>query len=165
MKLFLVSCAVLAAAVVVAGQTPKYGVKVETEKNVDYAKFKTYSWTQGQPSADKTIEGQIMAAVDKELGGLGMTKASSGSGDVLVATYSVTRTDVNLKAKPDAKGLQPEISVGTLMVALLEPESRKRLLRLRIDKSIDGIERSQAEGVINTAVAELFQQYPTRTKK
>jgi hypothetical protein len=106
-----------------------------------------------------------MKAVDGELAGLGMTKASSGSGDTLVAYYSVTRTDVNLKAKPDAKGLQPEISVGTLMVALLEPGSRKRLLRLRIDKPIDGVERSQAEAVINGAVGEMFQRYPTRAKK
>jgi hypothetical protein len=51
------------------------------------------------------------------------------------------------------------------MVALLEPASRKRLLRLRVDKPINGVERSQAEVVINEAVTELFQQYPTRTKK
>lgn len=164
MKSFLVCCAVLAAAAIAAAQTPKYGVKVESEKGVDYTKFKTYSWTQGQPSPDKTIEGQIVTAVDRELAGLGMTKATSGAGDVLVAYYSVTRTDVNLKAKPDAKGLQPEISVGTLMVALLDPPSRKRLLRLRVDKPINGVERSQAEGVISAAVAEMFQLYPTRKK-
>jgi hypothetical protein len=164
MKSFILSFAVLFAfAVALTGQ--KYGAKAETEKGVDYAKFKTYSWTTGQPSPDKTIEGQIVAAVDREFASLGMTKATSGSGDVQVAYYSVTRTDVNLKAKPDAKGLQPEISVGTLMVALLEPASRKRLLRLRVDKPINGVERSQAEVVINEAVTELFQQYPTRTKK
>jgi hypothetical protein len=50
-------------------------------------------------------------------------------------------------------------------VALLEPASRKRLLRLRIDKPIDGVERSQSESVINAAVTELFEQYPTRAKK
>jgi uncharacterized protein DUF4136 len=164
MKSFVVCCAVLALAAGAAAQTPKYGVKVEAEKNVDYAKFKTYTWTQGQPSPDKAIDSQIMAAVDRELAGLGMTKATSGAGDIEVAYYSVTRTDVNLKAKPDAKGLQPEISVGTLMVALLEPGSRKRLLRLRVDKSIDGVERAQSERVINAAVTEMFEQYPTRTK-
>ena len=41
-------------------------VKVETEKGVDYAKFRTYSWTAGQPSADKAIDGQIIAAVDRD---------------------------------------------------------------------------------------------------
>jgi len=164
MKSFFVCGAVLAFAAVVSAQMPKYGVKVETEKGVDYAKFRTYSWTAGQPSADKAIDGQIVAAVDRELSGLGMSKATSGPGDVQVAYYSVTRTDVNLKAKPDAKGLQPEISVGTLMVALLEPASRKRLLRIRVDKSIDGVERSQSEKVINAAVTEMFEQYPTRAK-
>src|SRR5262245_18815175 len=164
MKSFFVCCAVLAVTTAVSAQT-KYGVKVETEKGVDYTRFRTYSWTAGQPSADKTIDGQIISAVDRELAGLGMSKAASGPGDVQVAYYAVTRTEVNLKAKPDARGLQPEISVGTLMVALLEPSSRKRLLRLRVDKSIDGVERSQSENVINAAVTEMFEQYPTRKKK
>jgi hypothetical protein len=164
MKSFFVCCAVLACAAGAAAQMPKYGARAETEKGVDYAKFRTYSWTAGQPSPDRAIEEQIVAAVDRELMALGLGKATSGPGDVLVASYSVTRTDVNLKAKPDAKGLQPEISVGTLMVALLEPASRKRLLRLRVDKPIDGVERSKAEAVINSAVAEMFQLYPTRKK-
>jgi hypothetical protein len=99
MKSLLVCCAVLAAAAIAAAQTPKHGVKVESEKGVDYTKFKTYSWTQGQPSPDKTIEGQIVTAVDRELAGLGMTKATLGSGDVLVAYYSVTRTDGTREAR------------------------------------------------------------------
>ena len=63
-----------------AGQTPKYGVTVKAEKNVDFAKFKTYSWTTGQPSADKTIDARVIAAVDRELGALGLTKARKRAG-------------------------------------------------------------------------------------
>jgi Domain of unknown function (DUF4136) len=155
-------CVIAAAAV--HGQMPKYGVTVNAEKNVDFAKFTTYSWTQGQPSASKTIDAQVVAAVDRELGALGMTKAASGTGDVLAAYYSLSRTDVDLKAKADSAGLRPQYSVGTLMVALLEPGSRRRLLRMRIDQPID-TEPAKLEAAINTAVAALFAKYPTRAHK
>ena len=165
MKSFVLGCALFSVVVAaVSAQMPKYGVTVEAEKGVDFSKFKTYSWTQGQPSPLKTIDAQITGAVDRELAALGMSKAASGPGDVLVAYYSVSRTDVDLKARPDAKGLQPQYSVGTLMVALLEPKSRNRLLRLRADKPIDG-DTGKLEPVINSAVAEMFTQYPTRRQK
>jgi hypothetical protein len=153
----------LAAVAAVSGQTPKYGVTVNAEK-VDFAKFKTYSWTKGQPSPVKEIDATVTAAVDRELAALGMTKAASGPGDVLVAYYSLSRTDVDVKAKPDATGSRPQYSVGTLMVALLDPSTRKRLLRLRIDQPIE-TESGKLEASINQAVTALFAEYPTRKKK
>ena len=90
-----------------------------------------------------------------------MTKATSGTGDVLVAYYSLSRTGVATDGKPDEKGVRPQFPVGTLMVALLEPGTYRRLLRMRIDKPIDAApERFEAE--VNAAVAELFTKYPTR---
>ena len=158
----IVVCVSLASGM--AAQMPKYGVTVMPEKNVDYAAFKTYSWTAGQPSADKTIDAQIVAAVDRELGALGLIKAASGPGDVLATYYSLSRTDVNLKAKPDASGALPRYWVGTLVVGLLEPDSRRRLLRLRIDQPIE-VDRSKLEATINDAVAAMFAKYPTRRGK
>src|SRR5580765_7848810 len=131
-----VVCAALAAAPA-AAQMPKYGVTVEADKNLDYTVFKTYSWTEGHPSSDKGIDARVIAAVDRELSALGMTKATSGPGDVLATYYSLSRTDVDTKAKADSKGVRPEQSVGTLVVALLDPADRRRLLRLRVDKPID----------------------------
>jgi Domain of unknown function (DUF4136) len=153
----------VAAAVAVSTQGPKYGVTVNAEK-VDFAKYKTYSWTKGQPSPVKEIDTTITSAVDRELAALGMTKAASGTGDVLIAYYSLSRTDVDVKAKPDASGARPQYSVGTLMVALLEPASRKRVLRLRIDQPIE-TEPSKMDASINQAVTALFAEYPTRKKK
>src|SRR5262245_177906 len=100
MKRFIAGFALcLALAPVASPQSTKYGVTVTAEKNVDYAAFKTYSWVQGQPSPVKAIDAHIVAAVDRELAGLGWAKATSGRGDVLVTYDSLTRTDVDLKAK------------------------------------------------------------------
>ena len=164
MKRLIVSCVLAAAGATLAAQMPKYGVTVTAEKNVDFAAFRTYSWTSSQPSPSRAIDGQIIAAVDRELSALGMTKTTSEPGDVLVTYFSLSRTDVDLTAKADAQGLLPDYSVGTLVVAFLEPENRRRLLRLRIDRPIE-IEAAKLEGAINSAVAEMFAKYPTRRKK
>ena len=50
------------------------------------------------------------------------------------------------------------------MVALLEPESRRRLLRLRMDTPLDTAP-DKLEAEINSGVAAMFQKYPTRQKK
>lgn len=166
-KSLIVSGILIAAlAAPLAGQiTQKYGVTVTPEKNVDYSKWVTYSWTRGQPSSVKAIDAQIVSAVDKELAGLGMSPAKSGSGDVLVSYGSLARTDVDVKAKPNEKGLKPEYPVGTLVVVFLDPSSRRRLLQMRTDKPIDSTEPAQITAAINSAVAEMFQSYPTRKKR
>jgi hypothetical protein len=163
MKSIVATCVVLlVVAAGVAAQKPKYGVTVTAEKNVDFAKFKSYSWTRGQPSLNKKIDAQIVTAVDRELNALGLTKAKTGPGDVLAAYYALTRTDIDPRAKSDdAKGNQPEYQVGTLSVALLDPGSRKELLRLRMDKPIEGAKIDEA---IDSAVTELFASYPTRKR-
>ena len=164
MKPFLISCVLCLAAVgVLAGQMPTYGVTVEAEKNVDFAKFKTYTWTGGQPSPIKAIDTQVIAAVDAELKTLGMTKATSGTGDVLVTYYSLSRTDVDLKGKPDAQGVRPQYAVGTLAVALLDTGSRRQLLRMRADRPIES-DTTKLDASIKAAVADMFAKYPTVKK-
>jgi hypothetical protein len=153
----------LAVTAAAKGQMPKYGVTVTADKTVDFAAFKTYSWTAGQPSAVKAIDSQVVAAVDRELSTLGMTKATSGPVDVLATYYSLNRTDVNVKAKPDSQGQRPQYWVGTLVVALLNPADRHRLLRLRVDQPIE-IEPAKLEAAIDNAVAAMFARFPTRRK-
>ena len=97
---------------------------------------------------------------DRELKALGLSKAEPGPGDVLVSYYALRRTDVGMKPKSET-GAPAQTAVGTLSVVLLDPKSKKELLQMRLDKPID-TDPAQAEAVINTAVTELFEKYPTR---
>ena len=141
----------------VIGQQPKYGVTVNVAKTAELAKAKTYSWTATQPSFDKTVDAQITAAVDRELTALGFTKVTSGKSDVLATYTSQRRTDAELK-KTGAR----EFPVGVLIVELRDPATSQPLFRVRIDKPLD-VERDRLEPVINAAVTEMFEKYPTRT--
>ena len=165
MKTMLVLCVVLlVVAAAPVAQKPKYGVTVTTEKGVDYSKFKTYSWTRGQPALNKSVDASIVAAVDREMKALGLAKATTGTGDVLATYYSLSRTDIDPTAKTDDKGNPSEYQVGSLTVAFLDPADRRSLLRLRIDTPI-GSDRATLDSAIDAAVTDMFASYPTRKRK
>jgi hypothetical protein len=154
----LVSIAVSAAS---AGYTPKYRVKVQADKHTDFSKVRTYSWMGGHPASIAALDAAIVAAIERELSALGMRRVPSGGGDVVVTYASVTRTDVNTKAKPISKDYRPEYDVGTLVVSLLDPASLRPLLQLRVDRPVD---RAELDATIGGTIQELFTYFPTRRK-
>lgn len=150
----LVSIAVTAAA----GYTPKYRVKVQADKHTNFSTVRTYSWMDSHPASIPAIDAQIVSAIQRELGALGLTKVPLGAGDVVATYASITRTDVNTKSKPIAKDYRQEYTVATLVVSLLEPETLKPLLELRADRPI-------ASATLDTSaesVEQLFRYFPTR---
>ena len=155
----LVSIAVTAAS---TGYTPKYKVKVQASKEIDFSKLRTYSWMAGHPASIEAIDAEIVTAIERELGALGMTQVMPGDPTDVVVTYaSVMRTDVNVKGKPAAGGARPEYAVSTLVVSLLDPESLRPLLQLRVDRPV---QPSGLEAAIVRTIQDMFTHYPTRRK-
>lgn len=154
----LVSIAVTAAS---AGYTPKYRVKVQSDKHTDFSTLRTYSWMGGHPASIAAIDEEIVTAIEYELSALGLQQVPSGTEDVVVTYASVTRTDVNTKAKPIAKDYRPEYAVGTLIVSLLDPDSLRPLLQLRTDKPVDPAGLS---ATVSATIKEMFSYFPTRRR-
>jgi hypothetical protein len=165
MKRAIAVCLLLGLmAAPVAAQTPKYGVTVKADDTADFTKFRSYVWEAGWESFDKTVHKQIVAAVDRELAGLGFEKKTSGPADVLLTYATVQRTDADLKAKPTREGELPQHAVGSLVVLVLEPGTRKEFFRARGDQPIE-TEPAKLQAVIDAMVTEMFAKYPTRTRK
>lgn len=165
MKRFAVLC-VLAGVVAppIAAQSTKYGVTVKAADNTDFSKFKTYTWEHGWQTYDKAVNEQIITSIDRELAGVGLTRRESGTADVIVTYASLWRIDVDLNAKSTtADGKLPQYDVGTLVVLLLEPGSRKELFRGRVDQPIE-VETNKVKAVVDAAVKDMFAKYPTRRK-
>ena len=164
MKFFsvgLVLCVAAAVAAPLAQQ--KYGVTVVLEKKVDFAKLKSYSWDNVQPAATRSVDDQIVAAIDKELKALGMTKVTSGPGRRSGHVHGGPPHGRGPASRTHrVRGIQ-QYAVGTLSVILINPPAKERILELRLDKPID-TDASRAEATINAAVAELFTKYPTKKK-
>jgi hypothetical protein len=130
---------VLCAVVAASAAAQAADVRVTADKKADFSRFKTYSWTESQPAHARATDQAIVAAIDRELSGLGLTKAADGD---VVVTYSL---------------LPDEIAVG-----MLDAKSRKRLLQLRTDTTLAG---SGSQVDVNRVVSALFEHYPTRMSR
>ncbi len=166
MKIAVAACLLLVVlAAPVAAQT--YGVTVTADKATDFTRFKTYSWDGGGwPALNEAVRTQIVAAVDRELAALGLQKKDAGPADVVVTYATVRRTDVDLtsKAAQDNKAGGNRHEVGTLVVIMMEPATRKQIFRARGDKPIEP-DAEKIKPVVDGTVAEMFAKYPTRVKK
>jgi len=153
---------VLAAAAAVAGQATKYRVTTKVDKQTDFARLKTYAWEPGWQAYEPAIHDHIVAAVERELAALGLTKAPEGACDVTVVYATLRRTDVDLKSKArTAEGLRPTFPVATLVVLIREPSTHKELFRARVDTPID-LAPEKVNATIDDRVAQMFARYPTR---
>ena len=82
---------------------------------------------------------------------------------MLVTYGALRRTNVDVHGKADRRsGAYPEYAVGTLIVLLLEPSSRRELFRARVEMPVD-MEQPQLEEQIDMIVHRVFTHYPTRT--
>ncbi len=165
MKILVATCLLLSVVAVSVAAQP-YGVTVTADKATDFTKFKTYTWDSFQPAIVEAVHTRIVAAVDRELAALGLQKKDAGPSDVLVTYATVVRTDVDLTSKAarnkNAGGDRQEI--GTLLVMMIEPGTRKQIFRARGDKPIE-LEVENVKSVVDGIVAEMFAKYPTRLKK
>jgi len=161
-RLAFVALVLVAFALPALGQT-KYGATVIADKATDFKKIKTYVWQPGWNANDKKVDAQIIAAIDKELKTLGLEKKASGPSDVILKYAALRRIDFDVAVKTDDSPRR-QYDVGSLVLLMLDPASGKELLRARVDRPIT-LDPAQAEAIINTAVTELFAQYPTRAVK
>ncbi len=161
MKRFVSVALCLTFAAAVSAQMPKYGVTVVVDDKADFAKFKTYTWEHGWQAYDNGVHEAIVAGVDRELAGVGLTKNASAPADLLVTYASLRRIDVDLKSKPTtSEGTRRQYDVGTLVVLLLDPGTRKELMRGRVDQPIEAADAGKVKGVVDAALKEMFAKYP-----
>jgi hypothetical protein len=164
-RLAIVCLALVAFALPLAGQ-PKYGVTSTADKATDFTKLKTYVWQTGFDAPDKTVHAAITAAIDKELAALGFQKKASAPSDVVVKYATLRRIDVQPSTKTTgaANPTRSQVDVGSLQLQMLNPADAKELWKVRIDKPVE-VDMAKMEATVNSIVAEIFTQYPTRVVK
>ncbi len=151
--------------VTAAAQRPKYGVSATFDRKTDFSALKSYVWRPGWPATDKAVHAQIMAAIDRQMSGVGFEKREREPADVAIYYASVRRTDVDLSSDMDeATKLRREYPVGTLVVLMKDPQSGKEFFRGRADKILQ-LDPAGLNAVIESAVTEIFEKYPARISK
>ena len=141
-------------------------VESTSAKGKNFAAFHTYTWDKGHEAYDPEAHKLIVAAIDKEMAGLGFTRAEGKAADVMIRYHSLVATVVDFKSLQKAPekakdGSDKTSQLGTLVVEMLDP-SRKQLWAAKTQERVETATLSQAIGPV---VARLFQTYPGRAVK
>ncbi len=163
-----------------AGQKVKSGY----DKSVDFSRFKTYAWVpRTAPSTNPILGTLIMADIDTELAKKGLRKVESNP-DLLVTYY--TDTDVsggfavedpsyaaiggvplpggNMWGGSLAATPVPQVMKGALDVDLVDAKQRRLVWRGTAKAKLDYDNRLKMLDQVNTAITEIFKQYPPKAK-
>ena len=157
-------------------------IKVEFDKNIDFANFKTYAWDPTpQASARPVLVAAIKGAVNEELAKRGLTQVAENP-DLYIAMYGAVDSDFavtysDLYYGPygipafDQSFLMWGIAPGTtntavvhkgqLVVDLIDAGPKKLAWRGIATQKLSEQQMKLVEQV-NTAVEKLFAQYPPK---
>ena len=144
-------------------------VKTEQDWDTEFARYRTYSWSEGVSARDPSMESQIQAAVDFELPFKGLEKVERASSpDLYVSTY----VSVEEEQRVDSWGYEVEsagpagshfgaltLPVGTLVVDLVDVRSNKLVWRGQASKAVD---RQVSAEALRKVVREIFRRYPRK---
>ena len=153
-------------------------VTYDFDRSANFSAFKRYAWVRGTALADQLNDKRIVNAIDAQLALKGLTQvAGNENPDVLVAYHATF--DRNLQITGFSSGWggyrfagtrtgsarAEEITVGTLVVDVVDARTRTIVWRGKATKDIDvnaGPEKRDKN--ITKAAGKLFRNYPPTRK-
>jgi hypothetical protein len=159
---------VLCAIMIAGAEQEKVGaVDSRFDKSVDFASIRTYSWIRGYDAHDPSVHKLIVAALDEEMGRLGLQKVATGA-DVTLAYYTVRSSEVDLSAldrlPPEERVNAPQKMLGRLLVIMRKPADEARLWSASTREYVSNDPVALNE-TLRRVTNRLFETYPTRKTK
>jgi hypothetical protein len=154
-------------------------IKINFDKNADFSKFKTYSWTRGAPPTNPLINQIIIDTVEQSLAAKGLTKVNDG-GDLLISVAVAIMYDIQVAQQsrgntgsdiqtgiPTGAGQPFDVRKGSLVVDMESPALKSVVWHglasdtLRYEPSGDmQKDAKKVEGRLRKAVYKLMDKYP-----
>jgi len=155
-------------------------VKTEYDKTVDFSKYKTYAWQQGQGARNELINQMILAAVELQLAAKGFTKVTENP-DVHVAYMAAVGMDMQVAQTSWGNSALPvfmnvttvgqtwEVHTGTLLVDLFDSASNRMIWRGAARETLSqgptnnaAADAKRVEKPVKKAVEKMFKKFPTQ---
>jgi len=167
---FLCGALSLAVACLIPVCASAQTINVDYDRDVDFAKFKTYAWVQGQPAPNPLVDKRIHNAIDSQLQSKGWTKDPS-TPDAVVVYYAA----VDAQRELNGSGGGPRwtsfgtlrvdlILTGQLVVDVYDASTQELVWRGHASDSVtDSSEKNEKR--LNESVAKLFRQFPPRAAR
>lgn len=166
-------------------------VRYDFDKDKDFSKYKTYKWVpiKGADQPDELTAKQLMAAIDAQLAGKGLTKTNSNSADLFIGYQTAIGTEKEFTAFNTGWGYGPgwgggwygygggmsssttygstsTVYVGQLDVSMYDSAQKQLVWRGIVSKTLDPKAKpDKKQKNINKAVQKLFKNYPPKPKK
>ena len=117
-------------------------VKTEQDWDADFARYRTYAWSQGAAARDPSLEDRVRAAVDFELTFKGLEKVElEGSPDLHISGYASAEE--------------------MLVIDLVDATSGKLVWRGLAAQAVDS---QDSEAKLRQAVRDIFRHYPRQAR-
>ncbi|MEE9227024.1 MAG: DUF4136 domain-containing protein [Acidobacteriota bacterium] len=153
-------------------------VSVDFDHQAEFSRFQTYSWMAGTP-ANPIAQKRFEAAVNRELAEKGYEMVD-GDADFYVVTHAArsTRTQVDINSygyydRYPSRGwgggmstgtaTVREIPMGTILVDILDAESRELIWRGTATAAIS-TKAEKNEKKLNKLVGKMFKKFPPEPK-
>lgn len=180
----LLRISALLACVFLCGTLYAQKIKVEFDKNTDFAAFKTFAWDPtAQPTTRPMLVLAIKAAVNEELTKRGLKEVAANP-DVYVQAYGGTESDTAISYSDllyGPAGITPFdqsflvwgaipgsvttviVHKGELIVDVLDANRKRLVWRGKANAKLSE-QRQKALQQVNTAVEKMFAQYPATAR-
>ena len=164
-------------------------VHVDFDENIDFSKYRTYSFTEGTPTPESLTNQRIEKAIESQLAAKGLTRVESG-GDLTVLYHC----SINLKTQlntnylggwgwgpgwrrgwgrgwrgwggldGDAITTIEEIPQGTLIVDIGDSATKKYIWRGTATRTVSSKPDKNARAIADV-VKKMFEKFPPERKK
>ena len=176
---------IFSIAILLLASTSTVGqnVKVDVDKTVNFATFKTYGWAEGTAARNPYVSEMIVAAVESELNARGLTR-NDAAPDFKVTVMAATGVDLqgvgptwnNVNYATWGGYSNPAamvtVTTGTLLIDLVETKNNYSVLRGVAKGTLNGGQTANAqadakrvEKQIKKAVSKIFKKYPNAKTK
>jgi len=185
LNVLIIGLFVLIGCVSAAAQDIKYNFLPGT----DFSKYRTYRWER-VPKAqypNQILDGQIMQAIDAQLGLKGLHKSSNGDADLVVAYQAAVDQEKQWNSYSTDMGgwgygrwggwggygggmsntttTSETINIGTINVDIYDVANKNQIWRGAASKTLgSGKDPAKVNKNLNKAMAKLFKKYPPPPK-
>ena len=159
------SVVILLVGLLVAPQGEIGRVESSFDRKANFAAFRTYTWNVGYDAYSPDAHKMIVAAIEAEMARRGFTKVETGA-DVRIAYYTVTGTDVDLKAldkleREGGTGATPLKARARLVIVMRPMASSDPLWQASMREHLDP-DPAKLGDTIESVTARLFATYPRK---
>jgi uncharacterized protein DUF4136 len=155
------------------------------DKNIDFSKFKTYSWEPLGAVAHPMLAADVVGAIEDQMKAKGLHLVASNP-DLVIKVYGSIDQEVTAYSNDPLYGatggippFDPSLSgpalVGTwgnttvtvhkgeLVVDLLDYAAKKLVWRGMAQDNLDGHNKNKLLDQVNNAIAKMFKEYPPKS--